>query len=175
VFLNLIIIAARVYKLRLAEANFLSCSFIICVCIPKGDSYHCVFSRQYILNLWCTKGGSNAAKLREIIEDVQNNIENNGYNFELNELFKSIGYICKRIAAFWTRYDQKKKETTELSIEEEKYFKEKIHQLKPTEFLIYNKTIIVQHSLQLTMVNGKVSNALSESSSTKFYICGAIP
>jgi len=25
VFLNLIIIAARVYKLRLAEANFLSC------------------------------------------------------------------------------------------------------------------------------------------------------
>lgn len=61
---------------------------------------------------------------------------------------------------------QFKKETTELSIEEENYFKEKINQLKPTKILICNKKIIVLHSLQLTMVDGKLCKGLSESSSS---------
>lgn len=70
---------------------------------------------------------------------------------------------------------QFKKETTKLAIEEEKYFKEKINLLKPTELFIHNRKIYVEHSLQLTMVDGKVCNALSESSSAKCYICGANP
>jgi len=39
-----------------------------------------------------------------------NIILSKGYNFEPNEpcTSKSIGYICKRIVAFWTRYDRKK-------------------------------------------------------------------
>lgn len=70
---------------------------------------------------------------------------------------------------------QFKKETTELSIKEEQYFKEKISQLRPTEISIFNRKILITHSLHLTMVDGKVCNALSESSSTKCYICGAKP
>jgi len=43
VFLNLIIIAARVYKLRLAEANFLSCFLWVIKCT--------VFTKS-VVNVW---------------------------------------------------------------------------------------------------------------------------
>lgn len=67
-----------------------------------------MFARLYIFNLWCTKKGTNAEELQEVITAVQHNIENNGYIPDLTELMKSIGYICKKIVAFWTRYDRKK-------------------------------------------------------------------
>lgn len=70
---------------------------------------------------------------------------------------------------------QFKKETTEVSVKEEKYIKDKITMLKPTEFNLPKKRIIVKHSLHLTMVDGKVCNALSQSSSAKCYLCGAKP
>jgi len=63
------------------------------------------------------------------------------------------------------------KETTEVSKSEEKNFKEKINFLIPTELCVQKSKIFVEHSLQLTMVDGKVCNTLSESHSTKCYIC----
>ncbi|XP_039233158.1 uncharacterized protein LOC120322169 [Drosophila yakuba] len=70
---------------------------------------------------------------------------------------------------------QFQKETSQLSINEERYFKEKINLLKRSVIFIHNRNINVEHSLQLTMVDGKVCNALTESSSAKCYICGANP
>lgn len=70
---------------------------------------------------------------------------------------------------------QVEKESTELSIEEEKYFKKKIEGLVPTKIIVGNKTLCVQHILQLTMVDGKICNALTQTSSSKCYICNAKP
>jgi len=67
------------------------------------------------------------------------------------------------------------KESTKFSIEEEKYFKEKITNLVKTEIIVGDKTIYVQHILQLTMVDGKICNALTQTSSSKCYICNAKP
>lgn len=67
----------------------------------------------------------------------------------------------------WPIRFQFQKETSQLSINEERYFKEKINPLKRSVIFIHNRNINVEHSLQLTMVNGKVCNALTESSSAK--------
>lgn len=67
------------------------------------------------------------------------------------------------------------KETSEVSKEEEAYFREKINNLTPITFSFNNRNFRIQHSLQLTMVDGKVRTALSKSSSCKCYICGATP
>lgn len=45
----------------------------------------------------------------------------------------------------------------------------------PTIFLIGDQKIEIQHSLQLTMVDCKICNALSDTSSAKCYICEATP
>jgi len=61
-----------------------------------------------------------------------------------------------------------------LSIAEEEYFEKKIDLLRPTVFL-EDQTIKFEHSLQLTMIDGKICSALSETSSAKCYICEATP
>ncbi|XP_044572242.1 uncharacterized protein LOC123257406 [Drosophila ananassae] len=71
---------------------------------------------------------------------------------------------------------QFQKESVNLIKNEEEYFKNKIQQLTPTEFkTATNRKFCVDHILQLTMVDGKVCNALSETSSSKCYICQARP
>lgn len=75
----------------------------------------------------------------------------------------------------WPIRFQFQKETSQLSINEERYFKEKINPLKRSVIFIHNRNINVENSLQPTMVNGKVCNALTESSSAKCYIYGANP
>lgn len=67
------------------------------------------------------------------------------------------------------------KETTAVSVQEETYFKEKISNLQPTVFKEKDREYRITHSLQLTMVDGKVCNALSSVSSSKCYICNALP
>lgn len=67
------------------------------------------------------------------------------------------------------------KETTQVCIEERNYFKQKIDRLMSTEYLKCERNIHVEHKLQLTMVDGKVCNALSQTSSAKCYICKAKP
>lgn len=71
---------------------------------------------------------------------------------------------------------QFKKESVNLIKNEESYFKNKIEQLTPTEFKTHtNRKFYVDHVLQFTMVDGKVCNALTETSSAKCYICQAKP
>jgi len=70
---------------------------------------------------------------------------------------------------------QFKKETAKVSKDEAEYFDAKIKQLKPKELSVSNKKVVITHSLHLTMVDGKVCNAISESSSATCYICGAKP
>lgn len=70
---------------------------------------------------------------------------------------------------------QFEKETTQLALNEEKYFKEQINRLECTECLVSERNVQVEHRLQLTMVDGKICNALSGTSSAKCYICDAKP
>ena len=67
------------------------------------------------------------------------------------------------------------KENSEVSRKEEAYFKEKISNLNPTTFTLQNRDFKIEHSLQLTIVDGKICSALSESSSCKCYLRGATP
>lgn len=47
--------------------------------------------------------------------------------------------------------------------------------IKCTEYFRSELKINVEHKLQLTMIDGKVCNALSQTSSAKCYICKAKP
>jgi len=47
-----------------------------------------------------------------------------------------------------------------VSKDEAEYFDAKIKQLKPKELSVTNKNILITHSLHLTMVDGKVCNAI---------------
>lgn len=69
------------------------------------------------------------------------------------------------------------KESSTVSKNEESYFKEKIASLCPTTFSFNDRNRIfkIQHTLQLTMVDGKICSALSETSSARCYICEATP
>lgn len=64
------------------------------------------------------------------------------------------------------------KESKELSVQEEAYFKDKINNLQPSSFTFNNCELKVTHCLQLTMVDGKVCGALSGTSCSRCYICG---
>jgi len=68
---------------------------------------------------------------------------------------------------------QFKKETAQLALNEERHYKEQIDKLNHTVCDINNKRIEVKHSLQLTIVDGKICNALSDTSAVKCYICNA--
>lgn len=121
-------------------------------------------------------------------------IEGNRISIEDGSLFVSfycpLQLICKSNAydpdqIVWknprpssTRYCrpihfQFAKETKELSVEQEAYFKNKISNLRLSSF-IFNSSCEIKalHSLHLTMVDGKVCSALSDKSC---YICGATP
>jgi len=69
-----------------------------------------------------------------------------------------------------------KKETTESSLNEMKYIENQIKELKPTKLSINNYSIDISHDMQLTMIDGKVCNAVTSTTSTHTcYICKATP
>lgn len=70
---------------------------------------------------------------------------------------------------------QQKKETTDLIIQEKEHMETQINALKPTFITWGTKTITISHNLQFTMIDGKVCNALTGTSSQVCYICGAKP
>lgn len=70
---------------------------------------------------------------------------------------------------------QFKKETKEVTLNEEKYFKEKIISLASTVVSSDDKNYSIKHNLQLTMVDGKICSSLTETSSARCYICGSTP
>lgn len=69
------------------------------------------------------------------------------------------------------------KETTEMTVSETNKILEEINALLPTIYSVENgPEVSVKHELLLTMVDGKICNALTETSSAqKCYICGATP
>ncbi|XP_071579320.1 uncharacterized protein [Temnothorax nylanderi] len=73
--------------------------------------------------------------------------------------------FCRPIRVQWLH------ETDEVSKAEEAYLNQQIDQLKPYE----SKIGQINFSMHLTMVDGKVCNALSNSSAMCCYICGATP
>lgn len=68
------------------------------------------------------------------------------------------------------------KETTDLTITETNKIKQQIELLQPTKVTLENIDINVHYKFLLTMVDGKVCNALTGTkSSQRCYICGATP
>ena len=69
------------------------------------------------------------------------------------------------------------KETTEFIKKERAYISEQIQNLESTIIIFENGTTVkVKHELMMTMVDGKVCNAISENhSAQKCYVCGAGP
>lgn len=68
------------------------------------------------------------------------------------------------------------KETKEFTKEETSKILDEVSQLLPTLCNVAGSQISVKHDLLLTMTDGKVCNALTDTSSTqKCYICGATP
>lgn len=66
-------------------------------------------------------------------------------------------------------------ESNELIRKEVDSVENQIKNLTPTEISLGEKTIWIKHNLLLTMVDGKVCNSLTETSSQACYICGATP
>lgn len=61
------------------------------------------------------------------------------------------------------------KETKELTVNEERYIKEQINKLTPSNIKFKSCSFQVNHKLQLTMIDGKCCNALSETSSCRYF------
>jgi hypothetical protein len=71
---------------------------------------------------------------------------------------------------------QFKKETTEISKHEIDYIEKQISDLKKTQVRVANKTFFVTHQMALTMLDGKICNAITDTTSAqKCYICNATP
>lgn len=66
------------------------------------------------------------------------------------------------------------KETSDLVQKETNSIQKQIDQLKPYEALIHRKNVVVRYQLSLTMIDGKVCNALtSTTSAQRCFLCGA--
>lgn len=77
---------------------------------------------------------------------------------------------CQRIKLIFS------KESTDFTVSETNKIMEEVNSLVPTICSIGGNKVSVKHTLLLKMINGKVCNALTEtSSSLKCYICGATP
>ena len=71
---------------------------------------------------------------------------------------------------------QLRRETTELIQEETERVKQEIKELLPTKIVIGTKTFCIFHEMHFTMLDGKVAQAVTEtSSSMTCFICGAKP
>lgn len=68
------------------------------------------------------------------------------------------------------------KETREKTIEIVQQMEEKIKNLLPSTILIYGKNIKIVHKLVFTMIDGKVTNAVTGTKfASSYYICKAMP
>lgn len=71
--------------------------------------------------------------------------------------------FCRPIRLQWIH------ETTEIAQAENEYIQKQVQELQP----FVSDNITVQYSLMLTMIDGKICNALANTSSMQCYICGA--
>ena len=67
------------------------------------------------------------------------------------------------------------KENPDMAKREIALVEEQIKSLAPTEVLIGGRVYSISHILLLTMVDGKICNTLTETSSQRCYVCKAIP
>ncbi|XP_028146043.1 uncharacterized protein LOC126891809 [Diabrotica virgifera virgifera] len=71
---------------------------------------------------------------------------------------------------------QFKKETKELTVQETSYIENQISELQPTIGMLDSEEIAVSHVCVMTMIDGKVCNAITETASSQTcYICKATP
>ncbi|GBL84704.1 hypothetical protein AVEN_191149-1 [Araneus ventricosus] len=88
--------------------------------------------------------------------------------------------LCKNPLSSLTRYCRPikvifDKETALLITREVEKIESQITNLHPSKFRIYDKEPLVEQSLVMTMVDGKICSILTEQSSQKCYICGSFP
>lgn len=68
------------------------------------------------------------------------------------------------------------KETIEISKKEKSHMDQEILNLSPTNFRLKNNSVIlVKHELYMSMVDNKMINSITGTSSQKCYLCGASP
>lgn len=71
---------------------------------------------------------------------------------------------------------QYKKETLFFTKQEVEAINNQIKELEPTFFVLTDRVIEIKHELALTMIDGKICNAISENASSQVcYICKALP
>lgn len=71
---------------------------------------------------------------------------------------------------------QFQKENVNISIEEERHIQSQYSALEPTRLNFCGREIVITHTMSLTMVDGKVCNALTSTSSAQVcYVCGVSP
>lgn len=100
------------------------------------------------------------------------------YGYEKNSSNKKVIWQNPRPSS--TRYCRPikfefKKETKETIKQEYEYINNQIKNLQPTKININGEEIVINHKLILTMIDGKVCSALTDTSSQVCYICGVSP
>lgn len=80
----------------------------------------------------------------------------------------------------WTRFCpirfQMRHETKDLIIDEKKYITEQIESLQSTKIILESgQTIVITQKLKMTMIDGKVRSAITDSSVQTCCACGAKP
>ena len=97
-----------------------------------------------------------------------NNRNNEKLIFWQNPKVSSTKY-CRPI------HFQFKKETKQTTKEEVKHIQAQIQNLQPSHVIVGNVELAIKHKLILTMVDQKVCNSITDTSSQKCYICAASP
>ena len=67
------------------------------------------------------------------------------------------------------------KETSDVTREEKDHIDRQIASLVPTRYCLEQREFTIKHILTMTMINGKVASAITETSPQTCYICGAKP
>lgn len=129
-----------------------------------GSSGHAEYKQKFEKDA----GDSNDANMF-ITSLVPINAETNGKMLFQNPRPSSTRY-CRPVRIQFIR------ETTDVSILEKTYIENQIEKLTPTHIEVDSRTISVQYKMVLTMVDGKVCNAVSHNKSSQTcYICRATP
>lgn len=135
-----------------------------------------------LISKWGCDGSSGHSTYKQKFEDVTATDEflfvfsfvplrlYNGHHIIWQNPRPSSTLYCRPIKFIFS------KETTEFTITETNKVLEEISQLLPTLCSVDGSQISVQHNLLLTMTDGKVCNALTDTrSAQKCFICGATP
>lgn len=71
-------------------------------------SRQCIFTRQLIFEIECSKKGSNSEKSQQVFDEVVKYIDFECEESELCVLLKCVQYLCKRIVVTWKKNHRSK-------------------------------------------------------------------